>query len=322
MAQVLCQLPNPVSDENLLVGIETSDDAAVYKINDDQAVVITIDFFTPVVDDPFVYGQIGAANSLSDVYAMGTDPKLAMNLIGFPNCLKPEVMAEILKGGHDKIVEAGALLVGGHTVQDDEPKYGLCAIGFMKPEDVMKNSEAKPGDVLVITKAIGVGIINAGIKGGIVEKEVYDEAVHNMRTLNKYAKDAMMKVGANACTDVTGFGLLGHALEMAEGSEATLVLYSDKIPMMQGAIDLAMLGLVPEGTYANERFIGDKVRFADNVKREHMDIMFDPQTSGGLLISLPEEKVDELLKELEGLDTKYAVIGKVTEKQDKYLIVE
>ena len=322
MAQVLCQLPNPVVDENLLVGIETSDDAAVYKINDSEAIILTVDFFTPVVNDPFVYGQIAAANSLSDVYAMGSDPKLAMNLICFPNCLEPEVMAEILKGGHDKIKEAGALLVGGHTVQDDEPKYGLCAVGFVKPEDVMKNSSSKPGDILVLTKPVGVGIINAGIKGDIVDKEVYDAAVHNMMTLNKFAKDAMMKVGANACTDVTGFGLLGHALEMAEGSETTFVIESEKVPFVKGSIDLALMGLVPEGTYANESFIGDKVVFDESVKREVKDILFDPQTSGGLLISLPESKVDELLKELEGSVNEYAVIGKVVEKTDKYLKVK
>lgn len=303
------------------MGIETSDDAAVYKINDEQAIVLTLDFFTPVVDDPYTYGKIAAANSLSDVYAMGADPSLAMNLICFPNCLSPDIMAEILKGGHDKIVEAGALLVGGHTVQDDEPKYGLCAVGFMSPEDVMKNSEAKEGDILVITKPVGVGIVNAAIKGQIAEPESYDDAVKNMSCLNKFAKDAMMKVGANACTDVTGFGLLGHSLEMAEGSGVTIVLDSDKIPLIKGALDLAMFGLVPEGAYANARFIGDKVKFADSVKQELRDLMFDPQTSGGLLISLEADKVDELLKELEGSPTEYAVIGRVEKKGDYDIIV-
>lgn len=321
MAQVLCQLPNPHKDENLLVGIETSDDAAVYKLDENTAIVQTVDFFTPVVDDPYTYGQIAAANSLSDVYAMGADPKLVMNIICFPNCLPAEVMAEILKGGHDKIVEAGALLVGGHTVQDDEPKYGLCATGFMRPEDVLKNSSAKVGDVLIITKPIGIGIINAGIKGEIVEKDVYDAAVETMKTLNKFAKDAMVKVGANACTDVTGFGLLGHTLEMAEGSDVTIALDSNRIPVLKGAVELARMGLVPEGTYANERFIGDKVIFGDSVKRELKDMLFDPQTSGGLLISLPKEKADDLLRELEGNPNEFALIGEVLEKQDVSIIV-
>lgn len=320
MAQVLCQLPNPNKDENLLVGIETSDDAAVYKINDKEAIVLTLDFFTPVVDDPFLYGQIAAANSLSDVYAMGADPKLAMNLICFPNCLEPEVMAEILKGGHEKIIEAGALLVGGHTVQDDEPKYGLCAVGFIEPEKVLKNSESKVGDVLILTKPVGVGIVNAAIKGQIVEKESYEDAIKNMVCLNKMAKDAMIKVGVNACTDVTGFGLLGHSLEMAEGSDVTVVIESKKVPFLKGAIDLAKLGLVPEGTYANERFIGNKVKFSETVKRETKDILFDPQTSGGLLISVDESKVENLLRELESLTTEFAVVGRV-EKKGNYSII-
>lgn len=322
MAQVLCQLPNVERDENLLVGIETSDDAAVYKINDEEAMVITVDFFTPVVDDPFVYGQIAVANSLSDVYAMGTNPKLAMNLICFPNCLSPDIMAEILKGGHDKILEAGAILVGGHTVQDDEPKYGLCAVGFVNPDKVIKNSDAKEGDILVLTKPLGLGIINSAIKGDIVEEQVYDEAVKNMTTLNKFAMEAMNRVGVNACTDITGFGLLGHALEMAEGSDKTIVLDSDRIPLIDGAVELARLGLVPEGTYANEKFIGDKVNFSDSVKREIKDMLYDPQTSGGLMISVDENRLDELLKELEKSPTKYAVIGRVEKKGEKSLIVK
>ncbi|OHW62521.1 selenide, water dikinase [Andreesenia angusta] len=322
MAQVLCQLPKADRDENLLVGIETSDDAAVYKLDEDRAMIQTVDFFTPVVDDPYTYGQIAATNSLSDVYAMGGEPALAMNIICFPSCLSPDVMAEILKGGHDKIREAGAILIGGHTVEDDEPKYGLCATGFVHPKDVLPNSTAKVGDVLVITKPVGVGIVNTAIKAQFAEEDVYNEAVKNMVTLNKFAKDAMMKVGANSCTDVTGFGLLGHSLEMAEGSGVTIKLNAGSIPILRGAEEFAKMGLVPEGTYANERFIGDKVEFKADIERHTKDILFDPQTSGGLLISLDRDKVESLLAELEGSETAYAVVGEVVEKSEKVIIVE
>lgn len=309
-------------DENLLVGIETSDDAAVYRLDKDRAMIQTVDFLTPVVDDPYTYGQIAAANSLSDVYAMGGDPSLAMNIICFPNCLSPDVMAEILKGGYDKIRESGAILIGGHTVEDEEPKYGLCATGFIHPKDVKANSTAKVGDVLVITKPVGVGIVNTAIKAQFAESDVYEEAVKNMATLNKFAKDAMMKVGANACTDVTGFGLLGHSLEMAEGSGVTIKLYSENIPILKGAVEFAKMGLVPEGAYANERFIGDKVVFKNEIERHVRDILFDPQTSGGLLISLERDRAEALLKELEGSETEYALVGEVIEAGEKAIIVE
>lgn len=322
MAQVLCHLPKSDSDENLLVGIETSDDAAVYKINEDTALIQTVDFFTPVVDDPYTFGQIAATNSLSDVYAMGGDPKLAMNIICFPNCLPPEVMAEILKGGHDKVTEAGAITIGGHTVEDDEPKYGLCASGFIHPNAVIKNSEAEVGDILVITKPIGIGIVTTAIKADMADSEMYDEGVKVMTTLNKFAKDAMVKAEANACTDVTGFGLLGHSLEMAEGSGVTVKLNVDKIPVIKGVRELAKMGLIPAGAYANKRFIGDKVLFGENVDEEIKDILYDPQTSGGLLISVRADMLDVLMKELEGNATEYAIIGEVVEKQDHSLIVQ
>ena len=322
MAQVLCHLPTTDKDENLLVGIETSDDAAVYKINEDTALIQTIDFFTPVVDDPYVFGQIAAANSLSDVYAMGGDPRLAMNIICFPNFLPPETMAEILKGGHDKVTEAGAITVGGHTVEDDEPKYGLCASGFIHPNDVITNSNAKVGDILVITKPIGLGIVNTAIKADMADKEMYDEGVKLMTTLNKFAKDAMVKASANACTDVTGFGLLGHSLEMAEGSHVTIKLDSKAIPVVKGVSEFAKMGLIPAGTYANKRFIGDKVIFSDDVKEETRDILFDPQTSGGLLISVRPDKLDILLEELKGSVNEYAVIGEVIEETDHVIIVD
>lgn len=321
LAQVLCQLPK-TSDENLIVGIETSDDAAVYKINEDTALIQTVDFFTPVVDDPYTFGQIAATNSLSDIYAMGGEPKLAMNIICFPTCLSPDIMAKILKGGYDKVVEANAILIGGHTVEDDEPKYGLSVSGFIHPSEVLTNCNAKVGDILILTKPIGVGVINTAIKAQLVDEETYNEAVKTMTTLNKFAKDAMLKVKANSCTDITGFGLLGHTLEMAEGSGVSIKLYSNRIPVLKQALEYAKMGLVPAGAYSNMKFIGDKVSFNDNISQEIKDILYDPQTSGGLLISIEAEKADTLLKLLENGPTEFGIIGEVIEKQNKYIIIE
>lgn len=321
MAQVLCQLPKTY-DENLIVGLDTSDDAAVYKINDDLAIIQTLDFFTPVVDDPYTFGQIAAANSLSDVYAMGGEPKLAMNIVCFPNCLSPDVLAEILKGGHDKVKESGAVLVGGHTVEDDEPKYGLSVTGFVHPNKVLTNGDAKPNDLLVLTKPIGIGIINTAIKGGLATKKHYDEAVKVMTTLNKFAMEAGNKVGINGCTDVTGFGLLGHGLELAEASSVTLKINYKDIPLIEGVLEYAQMGLVPAGAYSNEVYIGDKVKISSDIPREIVDVLYDPQTSGGLLMSVPEDKVDKLLGELKNTPTSFGVIGKVLDKEDKCLIIE
>lgn len=321
MAQVLCQLPKTY-DENLIVGLDTSDDAAVYKINDDLAIIQTLDFFTPVVDDPYTFGQIAAANSLSDVYAMGGKPVMAMNIVCFPNCLSPEILVQILKGGQDKVQEAGAILVGGHTVEDDEPKYGLSVTGFVHPDKVLANSHAKPKDLLVLTKPIGTGIINTAIKGGLANDKSYNEAVKVMATLNKYAKEAIDKVGVNGCTDITGFGLLGHGLEMAMASSVSLRIDHDKIPLIDGTLDLAQMGLIPAGAYSNREYIGDKVAFLKDVPVENRDILFDPQTSGGLLVSLPEDKVDKLIEELKDLPTSFGVIGEVVEKREHYIYVE
>lgn len=238
LAQVLCHLPKN-QDDRLIVGLETSDDAAVYKINESMAIIQTLDFFTPVVDDPYTFGQIAATNSLSDIYAMGGDPKLAMNIVCFPDCLDPKVLAEILKGGQSKVTEAGAILVGGHSVSDDEPKYGLSVTGFVHPDRVLTNNNAMLGDILVLTKPLGLGIINTAIKGELVDKESYDEAVKVMTTLNKFGKDAIDKVGgANSVTDITGFGLLGHALEMAEGSSVSIRIFHKNIPFIKRLLNM------------------------------------------------------------------------------------
>lgn len=322
MSQVLCQLPEALKDDKLIVGLETSDDAAVYEINEDVALIETLDFFTPVVDDPYMFGQIAATNSLSDVYAMGGEPKLAMNIVCFPNCLDPDVLVEILKGGADKVREAGAILIGGHTVEDDEPKYGLSVSGFVDPEKVITNSNAKPGDVLILTKPLGMGIMVAAIQGGLTSDDQYNDTVKIMSTLNKYAKEAMDDIKVNSLTDVTGFGLLGHALEMAEGSEVTIKLNSQQIPLIDGTLEFAEMGLVPAGAYDNMGYIGDRVIFKNELRESLQDAMFDPQTSGGLLASVPKDQVDKLLKSLESTPTTFAVVGEVLEKGDHSLIVE
>ncbi|SHH50068.1 selenophosphate synthase [Caloranaerobacter azorensis DSM 13643] len=321
MAQVLCQLPK-MQDDNLIVGIDTSDDAAVYKIDDNIAIIQTVDFFTPVVDDPYTFGQIAATNSLSDVYAMGGEPKLAMNIICFPNCLHPDIMAEILKGGYDKVKEANALLVGGHTVEDNEPKYGLSVTGFIHPNKVIKNCNAKVGDLLVLTKPIGLGIINTAIKAQMTDQKTYNDAVKVMTTLNKVGKDAMMKVGVNSCTDITGFGLIGHALEMALGSSVTIKIFSNKVPILESAKEYAKMGLIPEGAYKNRSFVGNRAYINENIEEEVKDILFDPQTSGGLLISVDKAKADMLIEELKDNPVDYAIIGEVISKDEYSIIVE
>lgn len=307
-------------DDKLIVGLETSDDAAVYKINDEIAMIQTVDFFTPVVDDPFIFGQVAAANSLSDIYAMGGDPVLALNIIGFPNCLDPDVMAEILKGGASKVIEAGATLAGGHSIEDDEPKYGLCVTGFVHPNRIFKNYGAKPGDVLILTKPIGTGIINTAIKAGMASKEIEDEAVKVMITLNKKAKEVFQKYNISSCTDITGFGFIGHSIEMAENSNVTFEIDIESIPLIGDVIEYAEMGLVPAGAYKNRKYFENKLSF-ENVEEVYMDLLFDPQTSGGLLVSVEENSAFDILKDLEeiNLGTQFALIGKVTEKQDKFI---
>ena len=304
------------------MGLNTSDDAAVYRIDENLALIQTLDFFTPIVDDPYAFGQIAAANSLSDVYAMGGEPRLAMNIVCFPDCLDPDILVEILKGGHDKVEEAGALLVGGHTVEDDEPKYGLSVSGFVDADKVLTNTGARPGDLLILTKPLGLGIINTAIKGGLADEASYDEAVRVMSTLNRYAKEAMDKVDINGVTDITGFGLLGHALEMAEGSDVSMRIDHERIPLIKNALEYANMGLIPAGAYTNSKYIGDRVQFRPEVLQAMKDILFDPQTSGGLLISVSKENADMLLEELKGTPTTYAIIGEVVDRGEHRIIVE
>lgn len=322
MSQVLRHLPK-TQDENLIVGLDTADDAAVYKINEELAIIQTLDFFTPVVDDPYTFGQIAAANSLSDIYAMGGDPKLCMNIVCFPDCLKPEVLTEILKGGYDKVKESGALLVGGHSVSDDEPKYGLSITGFVDPKKVLTNSNSKVGDVLIITKPLGLGIINTAIKGQIADDETYKIAVEVMTTLNKFGKEAIEGInGVNSVTDITGFGLLGHALEMAEGSDVTININYKSIPLIKNSLEYARMGLVPAGTYANKTHIGDKVFFESNVPEDIKDVLYDPQTSGGLMISVSKEDSEKVLERLKSSNLPYGIIGEVREYEKNFINVK
>lgn len=302
----------------LLVGTETSDDAAVYKISEELAVIQTVDFFTPVADDPYLFGQIAAANALSDVYAMGGEPKLALNLAAFPNCLDTEILGEILKGGADKVMEAGAVLAGGHTISDNEPKYGLCVTGFVHPKKMWKNCGAEPGDLLVLTKPLGSGILSTAEKGGIIREAEHLEAAKTMTTLNKYAAELAKEFQVHCCTDITGFGLAGHAMEMAKGSKKTFVIYAEKLPVLSGAREYAEMGLIPAGAYRNREFLEKDMESRISGWRE--DLLFDPQTSGGLLLAMPPEDAAGLMGRLSGLELPSAVVGEVTEEKGKFLI--
>lgn len=316
MAQVLCHLPK-FEDENLIVGLETSDDAAVYKIDDNRGVILTLDFFTPVVDDPYIFGQIAAANSLSDVYAMGGKPVTAMNITCFPNCLPLSVLTEILKGGADKVKEAGAIVAGGHTVEDDEPKFGLSVMGMVDLDKVTPNSTARVGDLLILTKPLGLGIINTAVKADMASKAAAEKAIETMSYLNKDAAEAAAQIGVNACTDITGFGLLGHAYEMADGSGNTIELWADLLPYINESVELAKMGIIPAGAYNNRKHLEGKVICHNQVPQYIEDIMYDPQTSGGLLFSVAESKAEELMKLLKlNNKTDCAIVGKVKAKSN------
>ena len=316
------KLPKLRKDENLLVGLDTSDDAAVYKVSDDVAIIQTLDFFTPVVDDPYLFGQIAAANALSDIYAMGGTAKVAMNIVAFPNCLSPSVLGDIMKGGADKVAESGALLIGGHSIQNDVPLYGLSVTGFVHPEKIQKNYGAKEGDILIITKQVGTGIVSTAAKVDMASKEACEEAIKVMTTLNRLPKEIMDNYPVHACTDVTGFGLLGHGIEMAEPSEVSFELYADEIPYVTESMSLAEMGMIPEGAYKNKKYFDSKVDLS-GVKEVYGDLLFDPQTSGGLLYAVEAKYGEEIIKALKGssLATEVAIIGKVVPKKEKLIYV-
>ncbi len=280
----------------------------------------TVDFFTPIVDDPYMFGQIAAANSLSDVWAMGGEPAVALNIVGFPNCLDPAILGDILAGGAMKVKEAGAVLVGGHSVQDDEPKYGLCVSGFVHPDKIFKNYGCRPGDVLVLTKQIGSGVVNTAIKAEMASASAIREAQIVMASLNKKGKQVVEKYDVSACTDITGFGLLGHCVEMASASEVTFEIRVKDIAYFEDAIDYAKMGLVPAGAYKNRGYSIGKVE-TGAVEEHYLDLLYDPQTSGGLLISVSPEYLSDMLSDFKnaGMDTAVSVIGKVADKSDRLI---
>ena len=319
LSEVLARLPKP-SDENLLVGYDTSDDACVYKLSDDLAMVQTLDFFPPVVDDAYTYGQIAAANAISDIYAMGGEPKLALNILCIPKQMPKEKVYQIMKGGYDKANEAGVMITGGHTISDEEPKYGLSVTGFVNPAKVLTNANAKIKDKLILTKHIGIGIVNTAAKSGVFEKDSYEKAVQLMVTLNKYPRDIMVKYDVSSCTDITGFSLMGHSAEMALGSGVSIIYNMEDIPLIEGVIELANKGYIPQGTYNNINHSSKYISYP----KEYETILFDPQTSGGLLISVSSEDADKLLEELNN-DPNVPIakiIGEVVEFNSTRVIVK
>lgn len=300
-AGVLAQLLEDIkvhTDPNLLVGFDRSDDASVYKLSDTLAMVQTVDFFPPIADDPYTFGAIAATNALSDVYAMGGEPKTALNIMAVPEDMPKEVVHEILRGGYDKVYEAGALITGGHSIFDPEPKYGLAVTGFVHPDNILTNSGAKAGDVLLFTKPIGIGVLTSGMKADIVSEEAKALANKLMTTLNKYARDIMVKYRVHACTDVTGFGVLGHLLEMAQGSDMEIHLNVSGVDFIPESLELARMGVLPAGMYRNRDFAEAWVD-AGKTETAIQDLLYDPQTAGGLAIAVAPEDADALLAELQ-----------------------
>lgn len=322
LTEILKNLPN-LQDPALLVGYDSSDDACVYQVSSDTAVIQTVDFFTPIVDDPYTFGQIAAANALSDVYAMGGVPKLAMNLLCVPTCLSQATIRRILEGGHDKAVEAGCVIAGGHTIQDNEPKYGLCVTGFVHPAHILKNVGAQPGDVLVLTKPLGSGILTTGVKAGLVDDGAYTALTTHMATLNAEAGAALRDCGGvHACTDITGFGLLGHSYEMAAGSDVTIRLDSGALPPMEGAKALAEMGIIPAGAYRNLDYVKPHMTVSAQVPQWQVDLAADPQTSGGLLAAVAPQDAPALLRQLQAAAPWSAIVGQVLPKGEAAIVIE
>jgi cysteine desulfurase len=322
LEDVLRKMPRP-ADVNIIVGTDTSDDAAVYRVNESTAIVQTVDFFTPVVDDPFQFGAVAAANSLSDIYAMGGRPLFALNIVGFPsNRLPMSVLEDILKGAQSVAEEAGISIIGGHTVDDTEPKYGLAVTGVIDPKSIITNRNAQPGDVLILTKPIGTGILSTALKRGLLDEDQRNLLFNTMVALNKTAAEAMQSAKANACTDITGFGLLGHLLEMMNGSGTSAVIKVGEVPLLPDAMELAVSGVVPGGTNDNMNYTAPYVLYDDQVSPVKRLLLNDAQTSGGLLISVPAENSDALLNMLKRNDvTSATVIGKVNSEGEKRITV-
>lgn len=323
LEDILKKIPLP-KDKNIIVGSNTSDDAAVYKLDNKTAIVQTVDFFTPIVDDPFDFGAIAASNSLSDIYAMGAKPLFALNIVGFPsNRLSIQVLEEILQGAQSIAYQAGISIIGGHTVDDTEPKFGWAVTGIIDPAKVLKNSTAKENDVLILTKPIGTGILSTALKQGLLDNDTTMLLKETMIGLNKNASEAMNEIGVNACTDITGFGLLGHLLEMMNGSDTSAIIYSDKVPILDKVIELASSGIIPGGTRNNYAHTLTHVQYSSGLSETKKLILNDAQTSGGLLISVPESKSSGLLEKLKSKNViQSKIVGKVLAKKVKRIIAE
>lgn len=306
----------PITDPNVLVGLATADDAAVIRVSDDLAITLTVDYFTPVVDDPYWFGAIGAANALSDTYAMGAVPVAALNLVGFPTRKLPmSILEQIIRGGADKAAEAGISIVGGHSIDDAEPKYGLVVMGKVKPDRVVTNAGARPGDVLILTKPIGTGIISTAAKAQMAPEAVLQNATQVMAALNRDAADAMLSVGAHACTDVTGYGLLGHLREMCAASKVGARVSAQSVPVMPGVYELAEQGLVPRGTHTNLEFVNEAARWDDEIDEVMRLVLCDAQTSGGLLIALPQDRSAALSDALKKRGVMSAQVGVIVDEE-------
>ncbi|PEZ08864.1 selenide, water dikinase SelD [Bacillus sp. AFS018417] len=322
LAQVIRTLPPAMPNPDLLVGLDTSDDAGVYRLNDDLAIVQTVDFFTPIVDDPYSFGQVAAANAISDIYAMGGKPLTALNIVAFPiTTLDKQILADILRGAGDKLREAGATLVGGHSIDDKEPKFGLAVTGIVHPNKVRTNAGAKHGDKLILTKPIGVGILTSSIKRNLLNDEEISHVTQVMTTLNKTAAETMESYNVHACTDVTGFGLLGHASEMAKGSGMGLRIVKDQVPILPRVRELAEAGVIPGGTKNNFVHLQGAVNFPETMDQIDQWILCDAVTSGGLLMSVTGEEAELLLADLRKAGVEACIIGEVTEDHPGQIVV-
>ena len=309
-------------DERLLVGYDKSDDASVFKLDEETALVQTLDFFPPIVDDPFLFGQIAATNALSDVYAMGGEPRLALNILCLKDSMDKETVQEILRGGYSKAYEANTNITGGHTINGAEPLYGLSVSGFVHPQKVLTNSGAHPGDVLILTKPLGIGILTTAAKADLVEESILNRIYTQMTVLNKTAAHIMRKYEVHSSTDVTGFSLMGHSFEMAQGSDCTLHIEVANVPYHKEAYEFAEMGFIPAGAYRNRQFAEKGVKVSGDISRAMQDILYDPQTSGGLLISVAEKDADKLFHELVEAGVEAAIVGYVTEAQDASIILK
>ena len=320
LSHVLSKLPKCKYDPNLLIGFDSADDAAVYKVSDDIGVIQTVDFFPPMVEDPYTFGKIAATNALSDVYAMGGEVKTAMNIVCFPQSWDINMLGEILRGGSEKVIEAGGVLVGGHSINDVDVKYGLSVMGVVHPDKIYANNGGHPGDKLIITKKLGVGIISTAHRVGEATQAAMDQAIESMTSLNKYAAQCCKKYDIHGCTDITGFGFLGHLHEMVDGKLSCKV-YADKLPVFPEALEYADEFLLTAVAQQNRNHVGRHVQFDEDISFAMQEVMFDPQSSGGLLIVLPADQAESLLADIQALGVPSAIVGEMMEPQRKEILV-